>query len=334
MKLSATLNEDQCRKVAGVIRNLQPGKGFYEREYLAVNADNETKFRMNFFAVAICHHTYTLYHPGLNLWGWDFIEHVFVKMARQNDELLDPEKVSLLSVREIAKELKKRFSHDEITGACSLDRLEERAHLMKKASEYLVQHFNGKITECFRQSDSFLFREGQGLYEVLPQMEAFSDPRQKKSTFLIKLLMDSGLVEIKDPENFIPIMDYHMQRVLMRMGCVEISDPELKEKLTTRQPVDSDEPVRSLCIEAFKLIAEVSGHPVTRMNDYFWSLGRSCCNRTTLCHDHRCEKSPCTFQQIIQHESHDRCAFETVCKGFGDSNYRNLWQPVIQTHFY
>jgi len=334
MNILAELNTDQCHKVAGIIRNLRPGKNFYQREYLTLNVDNETKFRMNFFAVAICHHTYTLHHPALNLWGWDFIENVFVKMARLGDELLDPEKVFRLSVAEISGELKKRFSHDEATGECSLDRLDERAHLMKEASEMLVRDFNGHIAKLFAQSGGYLIRKGKGLYEVLPKMEAFSDPQQKKSTFLIKLLMDSGLLEINDPENITPIMDYHMQRVLMRMGCVEIIDPVLRKNLLSRLPVDTDEPVRSLCIEAFKLIAEVSGHPVTRMNDYFWSLGRSCCNNTTLCQDNHCEKSPCTFQQIIQPGKHVRCEFETVCRGFMDKNYRDLWQPVVKTHFY
>lgn len=334
MNILAELNRDRCHKVAGVIQNLRPDNNFYQREYLAIDVDDETKFRMNFFAVAICHHTYTLHHPVLNLWGWDFIEKVFITMARQGDELLDPEKVSLMSVNEIAVELKKRFSHDEATGECSLDRLEERSHLMLESSARLVSDFQGKILELFHLSENKLINSGRGLYELLPQMEAFGDPQQKKSTFLIKLLMDSGLLEIKDPENFIPIMDYHMQRVLMRLGCLEIADPGLYQRLIQQQPMESDEPIRGLCIEAFRLIASVSGQPVTRMNDYFWSLGRSCCNKTTLCKHHRCEKEPCTFSQIIRIDDHTHCAFEDVCLGFGDEKYRVLWQPMVQTHYY
>lgn len=334
MEQAVTLNREQCLRIAEVIGQQKPHDDFYKRAYLSFEADAETKFRMHFFAVAICHHTYSLHHPGLNLWGWDFIEHVFLKMAKVNAPLLDPAVINNLSVNEIISQLKKWFSHDDNPDHCSLDRLDERAGLMIDAASFLVSNNNGKVAEVFNLSEGFLLNAGKGLYEILPKMEAFSDPQQKKTTFLIKLLMDANLIKINDPENFIPIMDYHMQRVLMRTGCVEISDPLLRRKLLDRDPLPTDEPVRGICIEAFRLIAEASAQPVTRMNDYFWSLGRSCCNNSTLCHDHFCEKTPCTLAQIIQLSPHDRCIFDEICPGARSETYRNLWQPVVQTHYY
>jgi hypothetical protein len=165
-------------------------------------------------------------------------------------------------------------------------------------------------------------------------MEAFSDPLQKKSTFLIKLLEESALLKIKDHEHFIPIMDYHMQRVLMRLGCVEITDKQLHQQLIERTPINSDEAIRVACVDAFRIIADISGHPVTKMNDFFWSVGRSCCNETTLCKDKVCSKNPCTLTQIIKLNIHNFCIFEEDCKGYRDDNYRNLWQPLVDTHFY
>jgi len=334
MEPTVTLNKEQCLRIAEVIGQLNPQDDFYKREYLSFEADAETKYRMHFFAVAICHHTYNLHHPGLNLWGWDFIEHVFLKMAKANAPLLDPAVIKNLSVNEIIRQLKSWFSHDDNPDHCSLDRLDERAGLMIDAASFLVSNNNGQVAEIFDVSEGFLLNAGKGLYELLPKMEAFGDPQQKKSTFLIKLLMDAKLLAINDPANFIPIMDYHMQRVLMRTGCVEINDPELRQKLISHEPLSTDEPIRSCCIEAFKLIAKASGQPVTRMNDYFWSLGRSCCNVSTLCHDHVCEKSPCTLSQIIQINPHSRCIFDEICPGARLEAYRNLWQPVVQTHYY
>jgi hypothetical protein len=87
-------------------------------------------------------------------------------------------------------------------------------------------------------------------------------------------------------------------------------------------------------IDAFSLIAVTSGKLVTKMNDYFWSLGRSCCNNTTRCHDHFCEKSPCALAQIINTGDHRHCIFEGECHGAISAEYRNLWQPVVYTHFY
>ncbi len=146
--------------------------------------------------------------------------------------------------------------------------------------------------------------------------------------------MEAGLLNIHDSENFIPIMDYHMQRVLLRMGCVEITDKILRDKISSREPMQTDEPIRSACIGAFRLIAAGSGHPVIKLNDFFWSLGRSCCNENLLCQTGRCEKNPCTFEQIVELGDHHYCMFEGICTGSKNKSYRNLWQPVVQTHYY
>ncbi|HRW96665.1 MAG TPA: hypothetical protein P5104_03975 [Bacteroidales bacterium] len=333
-KKVAELNRHQCLRIAEIIRNLKPRKDFYQRNYLRVEADEETIFRMHFFAVAICHQTHTLHHSILNLWGWDFIEHVFAILAKEKSQLLNPSYLVSTDSSKLVRQLKNWFTCAEEPDNCTFDRLDERVALMQNAAGFLTSEFKGKLSSLFRASKGFLIHSGTGLYEVLPKMEAFADPQQKKSTFFIKLLMDTGLITINDPENFIPIMDYHMQRVLMRTGCVEITDSDLRQQLISRKPQNSDEPIRSLCIEAFRIIADTSGHQVTRMNDYFWSLGRSCCNVTTLCHDHRCEKEPCTLTQIIELQTHSRCIFQDICPGAKLDNYRNLWQPMVKTHFY
>ncbi len=328
------LNKPLCYEVAEVIKSLKLKHDFYNREYLRVDADVETRFRMNFFAVAICHQTQNLYHPRLDIYGWDFIEHVFVKLAKENSQLLNTEFLNKSNIQTIAYNLSVAFSHTNNPVDCSLDRLDERAHLMKDAAKILVNDFNGNVSQIFVDSGSYLKNNDSGLYDLLLRFEAFVDPQQKKSTFLIKLLEESDLIKIKDPENFIPIMDYHMQRVLLRLGCVEIEDNKLRQQIYQRNVLESDEPIRSFCIEAFKIIASQSGHHITKMNDFFWSLGRSCCHETTLCHNGVCEKSPCTFVEIIEIEDHSSCIFEGVCRGEKDESYRGLWQPVVNTHFY
>jgi hypothetical protein len=328
------LNPEVCENVAQTIKVLKLRTDFYNREYLNPAVDEETKFRMNFFAVAICHQTYKLQNLPLNLFGWDYLEYGFVRFAKLNSPILNPQFLADSTVNEVIEILRPAFSPDEKTENCTLDRLDERAELMIQAGKLISSGYQNSVKNLICSADRFILHQGKGLYEILPDLEAFADPLQKKSTFLIKLLMEANLLKINDPENFIPIMDYHMQRVLMRLGCIEIIDKELHKKLLKRETLPSDEVVRNCCIEAFKLIAEISGHPVTKMNDFFWSLGRSCCNQTTLCHDRVCEKNPCTFTQIIEIKDHTHCIFETVCKGFRQSDYRNLWQPVIETHYY
>ena len=129
-------------------------------------------------------------------------------------------------------------------------------------------------------------------------------------------------------------MDYHMQRVIMRMGCIDIKDEKLRSNLVNKKKLSSDEVIRKTCIEAIKIIADVSGHSIISINDFFWPLGRSCCNVTTLCNDGSCTKQPCTFDLMVEVKNHDKCLFEGVCSGSNSHTYRDLWEPIVDTHFY
>lgn len=333
-KETAKVNPEQCARVAAITGKLKLRNDFYQREYLQMFTDRETLLGMHFFAVAICHQTHQLYHPVLKLFGWDYLEHVFTKLAKENSEILRPGFLAGLEHEVLISRLKHEFSYDGNPENCSLDRLDERAFLMTESSKRIVDEFDGSLNKLLKKSDGLLLNKGQGLYELFPRFSAFSDPLQKKSTFFVKLLMEAGLIEIGDTENFIPIMDYHMQRVLLRLGCVEIVDVDYRQKIVKQSVLPTDEPIRSLCVEAFRLIADDSGHQITKMNDFFWSLARSCCHKTTLCCNHVCEKSPCTFTQIVEVTNHDRCAFQDVCPGAIREEYRELWQPVVETHFY
>ena len=114
-----------------------------------------------------------------------------------------------------------------------------------------------------------------------------------------------------------------MQRVLLRTGCVEIVDDDLRKKFTARIPLSSDEPIRTGCIDAIKLISQLSGHAASKLNDFFWPLGRSCCNETQLCQIRTCMKNPCSLMNMLTLSSHDECLLEGSCKGI------NVKFPVI-----
>nr|NQU94581.1 hypothetical protein [Bacteroidota bacterium] len=328
------VNPVQCERVAAVIKPLKLRWDFYRREYLTAKLDEETNLDMHFYAVAICHQTHSLHNPALNIFGWDYLEYGFLILARSDSKLLQPAYLADAAPGEIAKMLQQCFSHTGIAEGSTLDRIAERVHLMIDASQYICKHFNGSIQKMIQSSGNRLLGDGTGMYEILSNIEAFSDPYRKKSTFFLKLAVEAGLLQIEDPENIIPIMDYHMQRVLLRLGCISIIDNDLEGKIINRVPLDSDVPIRDACIEAFRIIADKSGHQVMKMNDFFWSLGRSCCGETTLCRDHSCTKVPCTLVQIVAISDHSTCIFDQVCFAKGDNKYMKLWQPVVDTHYY
>jgi len=327
-------NEAQCLRIAECLKNYQFRESFYKRDFLNIQAPEETLFRMYVYSVAICHQTQNLYSRKLNLWGWEYIEHVFTQMGRNNSPFLQSGIICSLTFNDLCKRLASMFSDDGHPLNTTLDRLSERASFLAETDHKLQTAYKGSFARLVKDSKQKLLNQGSGMYESLEGFKAFSDPMRKKSTFLLKLLMDAGLIKIKDPEHFIPIMDYHMQRVLLRSGCVDIQSDKLASKLRKREPVSSDVKVRMACIEAFRIIAKESGMPVVRLNDFFWSLGRSCCHEKLLCQISECEKKPCTFSMIVATEPHDICSLSEVCFGNSREEFRTLWQPVVETHYY
>lgn len=328
-----SVNGSQCQQLGVLLKGLSIRPEFLQRAFLNIPEDRETRLRVYLFSAAICHQTHHLYHPAKNLWGWEYMEYGFLEMVRLNKAMLNPGIIEVCSVEEVKEQLIIVFSPKGSIATSTLDRIDERVGMLKEICKDIRSNYKGKVTELIDSCKGLLINQGLGLYEVLGRYKGFSDPQKKKITFFIKLATDAGVLFIKDPKNLLPIMDYHMQRVLLRMGCVEVDD-DLKSRLVNREVLASDHEIRTACMQALQIVAQVAGKGILQMNDYFWPLGRSCCNETTLCADHTCLKSPCTFYKMIEQSNHDSCIFESVCKGVSDKSYRQIWEPVVETHFY
>ena len=327
-----SVNKEQSKKIGEIVKTLEFKPSFYERDFIQI--DSPLKMAMHFYSVGICHQTYHLANSKLNLYGWDFMEYGFLDMLKNAPNLLDSIEIVKLSRQELIEKIKPFFSEDYSPENCTLDTLEERADLWIDMAEGLEKNFDGKIENLFFQSDWKKTKNAENLYKSLRLFKAYSDPFQKKSGVFLKLVSDTGLVNLEKLENIIPIMDYHMQRVLLRTGCVEVTDLKLKEDLQKRLPIFNDKPIRKACIDSMLIIAESSGYHPFKMNDVFYTLGRSCCNEKALCRTNVCEKKPCTLTRAVAMQTHDRCIFQDVCKGAVNDDYLQFWQPQIQTHFY
>lgn len=328
------VNSDLCKSVGLIIKELRIKDTFRQRPFLTAGHNDETRLSMLFNAVAICHQTRNLYSPGHQLYGWDYIEFVFSELANNKSPLLIPEFVSELSLQELQELLLSAFSDNGNPAESTLDTIEERAGLYSNLSKHILKFHFGSCRNLLTQSKNLLFNSGAGFYELLQTTEAFGDPMRKKSSFLAKLLFDANLYYVEDEANYVPIVDYHMQRVLLRLGCIQVNDPELDFKLKNKKLLDSDQPVREASIDAFRIISEVSGHKLWVMNDFFWPMGRSCCNETTLCESKVCIKNPCTFHLMIESGMHNRCIFDKVCCGFLSGTPAAYFEPMVKTHYY
>jgi hypothetical protein len=328
------VNVLQSERVGHLVGKLAIRKSFFNRPFLNNQFPVEQKLSMIFNAVAICHQTHNLYSQKKNLFGWDYIEDAFVKLALSESPLLNPDFVVQMDSDTLKNTLLCAFSDTGLGSDSTLDTIDERARLYMGINQLVVEQFEGSFLNLLKSSTHALLNHGQGFYELLSECEAFADPQRKKSSFLFKLLFDAGLFSVSDEDLFVPIVDYHMQRVLLRLGCIEVLDGNLDLSLRNRLPLKSDLPVRQACSDAFKIIAETSGMKIWAMNDVFWPLGRSCCNQITLCSDHRCSKNPCTFEQMIELETHVQCFFGEVCLANQQGNPKAYYEPNVTTHYY
>lgn len=312
-----------------VVGELKFNEAFLNRKFLSLHISDEKKAAMYYYAVGICHQTYHLAHTTLNLYGWDYLEYGFIRIAEQKPELLDANFLARQSPSDLIPLIQPFFSPNDQSENCSLDAIEERAELWIDMAR-LIKQSNKTHYEYFSQSRG----EAAYFYQKLSHCKAYSDPLKKKTSFLMKLLEDAKLLHFEEGQDIIPIMDYHMQRVLMRTGAVAVLDESLSSALKNRKPVEDDRELREACIESMRLIAKTAGLSIFKMNDVFYTMGRSCCNENMICQTHSCEKSPCSLSLAVKLELHQECIFQSICKGALDETYRKFWQPQINTHFY
>lgn len=324
-----SVNIEQSTAIGKIVGQLNFRPEFLQRDFLSIPLDEELKAAMYFYTVGICHQTYQLANKKLNLFGWDFLEYGFLQIAREKPELLNANFLVETDSRELKELVRPFFAEDNKTKNCTLDRLDERIRLWKDMAQFILQ--NGKSVLDFIGSSK---NQAEYFYQNLQKTEAYSDPLQKKTSFLMKLLEDVGYANFSKQKDIIPIMDYHMQRVLMRTGCVEIEDQKLYHQLVEREEIADDSEIRNACIESMKIIAKESELSVLKMNDVFYTMGRSCCHENPLCISHSCDKDPCSLSLAIDIPQQHDCIFENACKGATNENYRKLWQPLVDTHFY
>ena len=134
---------------------------------------------MLYYAVSICHQTYALQDPSRNLYGWDYLEDGFLRMAIESPELLSADTIISFGIAELSQALLPWFSPDGTVMNSTLDRITERARLMFDAAYLLSKQFKGSVLELLASTNGWLLNNGNGYYEVLQPVEAFSDNHRK-----------------------------------------------------------------------------------------------------------------------------------------------------------
>ena len=200
--MNAFVSKEQSEKIGETLKGYHIRSSFFDRPFLSLNASRETKLRMYFYAAGICHQTRSLIDKSRNLAGWEYLEDVFLKLALEDSNFLHPKYLVSISTKEIIKQLQILFSFDGQPENCTLDRLEERARMLKEMAVLLNDKYGNNAVKLMDETDGLLYNNGKGFYENLGKLEAYCDPQKKKITFFLKLATDAKTIEIISNKSF------------------------------------------------------------------------------------------------------------------------------------
>ena len=178
-----------------------------------------------------------------------------------------------------------------------------------------------------------------GIYNWLASIPAFgADPLQKKSRILVHQLLAYRLLEVADPENILPAVDYHLMRLYVRTGRVVARRAQIVERLQGDRKVERIEFVthlRRAVEEAMWHTASGARRPVNEVNHIEWQIGRSFCTRK----EPRCEgpfledKPPDACVQALSSGS-AACPLRGDCAGATDKSLRSIVDPASSRSYY
>ncbi len=213
----------------------------------------------------------------------------------------------------------------------------ERARLLRETAQALLQRYGGSLERLVHDSKGLLRRDdGRGLLDVLGDMPGYSDPHLKKAFVLLKIWQRLGLWEARDRHNlFIPV-DYHLLRVALRSGMVQVEDAEWRQRLRDKAEatVSEEEHIRAAAKQAYKRVEQLSGIDVFTLDEIIWTLGRSCCHHDRQPRCDACDRTCCSVMQSFVYACPGRCPLTGACRGSGDTAYRALFEPALETTYY
>jgi len=154
------------------------------------------------------------------------------------------------------------------------------------------------------------------LYRFREQMKKIggydSDPFEKKSLLLAMALANrpEKFLQVTDPENWAPIVDYHLMRICLRTGMVELNEGEIEVNMNRKWVNQkTEEDIRKACFDAVSLLIKLSGKPMSFIDEKLLMARKYC--------------------PEMSNPDCNKCVFEDVCK-----KRTELFQPVFRTVAY
>lgn len=327
--MEAIINKEQIDKVAEAIKNLPEqttGCNWYSFEKNGqIIVDTETYPSLyypqivNFFFFVVSH-DYGFWYgddkgylgplygtiEGKKAKGSDLLWKMATRALLQDETRFEPRRLADISPEELSREIffddngpviwpdfETRFRNTRAYGRWFQENNAYPLNILNKANHAR------KPLNCF-------------LHQLRSIPGYNQDPLEKKNLLLAMMLFNrpEQFLKVTDPENWKPLVDYHVMRLALRLGIVELDNEEQeinRQRLWTS--ARSERIIREASYEAAKRIIRIAGRPMPFVDDKLWHARRYCPEMT----EPECSK----------------CVFDDVCK-----KRVELFQPIFRTTAY
>jgi hypothetical protein len=284
-----------------------------------LNSERHWQIWAEIVFISICHQA-----------NWYDLHKRIIEIAIDNPEILRPS--SLLSLT--PKDFKFIFGP-------GLDeqrmRAGERVRILRELAQCLP-NWPTEGEQGWLKNGSINIEGDCGIMPWLNKFRVFSgDPLQKKSRVLIHQLLRYGLINVKDPENVRPAVDYHIMRLYVRTGRVIPVTEEAFERVRQEEVarVEFLTHLRRAVEEAMWHSAVGAGLRMDHLNHIEWQIARSICVRSGA----RCRIGPIPEKPIDEAlvslaASRGGCPLATYCQGYHDPELRSIVDPRSVRPYY
>jgi len=327
-----TINKGRVQDLANSFLSFSTADDFNTQITPDVKASREVALKAFFWASTILHATkggFRGYFEGKFFKGWDYLLRAFCKVAECRESLVSIEYMLDITGSELVK-LLENYAEDAEVNLPDADR---RAEILNECAFELQSIFSGSVSRLLEDS-SHKVSGSKGAYAQLAKLSAFKDPLKKKSSAFLMTVHFSGLWEIEDQVNVLPMIDYHRMRLLCRTGCIEVNDQNVLERLIEQKPVSKEveQSIRRAASEVCKAVVELTQIPMFDFDVLIWAHARSCCRDHPVCISGKVQND--SFYSYLDKNFAGRCEFQEWCPGFRDVSVRSLWEPIIKTENY
>lgn len=273
---------------------------------------------MELLCASICHQA-----------NWVQLHNLFLDLALGHPNVLQPTQLEHMSTASFVDVFGKAFDRERL-------RPKERSSMLRKVAR---RNLTWPVLSPFCESGPHQLRGEGGIYNWLASMDVFNeDPVQKKARVLVHQLLRYGALEVRDPENIAPAIDYHLMRLYARTGRVRPTSTETLDRLLTHQMfrVEFITHFRRAVEEAMWYTASGAQLRIDQLNHVEWQIARSFCVREGA----RCDGPYLASKPIdssvagLSSASTGACPLRSQCLGASDTSLRNIVDPISSRPFY